>query len=88
MTWKTTEYCLVEIEKWDKKELENYTVKPLDKNHGGAEEKESWNAPAQAPEGARRQANLFKDASKRDMVWTEKAWRYSGHDWKGGKLDE
>ena len=57
-------------------------------NKSGNEEKESWNAPAQAPEGARRQANLFKDASKRDMVWTEKAWRYSGHDWKGGKLDE
>ena len=61
----------------------------MDKNHGGAEESESWNQPANAPQGANRVANqLYKDPECNEMVWTEKAWKYSGHDWKGGKLDE
>ena len=76
------------MKNWDKKELEGYQEKPLDKNHGGAEEKENWNAPVQAPEGAGRKTELFKDVNNKDMVWTEKAWKFSGHDWKGGKLDE
>ena len=88
-TGMATEHCLVEIEKWDRKELEGYEFKPLDKNHGGAEEKESWNAPANVPVGATRKAGQFyKDPNCDEMVWTEKAWKFSGHDWKGGKLDE
>ncbi len=83
-----TEHCLVEIEKWDRKELEDWKEKPLDKNHGGAEEKASWNEPANAPEGANRSANFYKDPNCNEMVWTEKAWKFSGHDWMGGKLDE
>ena len=80
-----TEHCLVEIEKWDKKELEGYVEKPLDKNYGGAAEKESWNAPANAPEGADREARFYKDPACNDMLWTERAWKYSGREWEGGK---
>ena len=32
-----------------------------------------------APEGAKRATELFKDKNNHDMVWTEKAWKYSGH---------
>ena len=84
-TGMATEHCLVEIEKWDKKELKGWKEKPLDMNHGGAEKFESWNKSAKPMPGARRAAGqLYKDPENTDMVWTEKAWKYSGAQWKGG----
>jgi trimethylamine-N-oxide reductase (cytochrome c) len=80
-----TEHCLVEIEKWDKAELKDYKVKPLDKSHGGAEESSSWTAPANVPEGATRQEEIHIDKNDTEMVWTEKAWKFSGAQWKGGQ---
>lgn len=83
-TGMATEHCLVEIEKWDKAELEGSDDKPLDKHHGGAEERESWNGPACVPTGANRHADFYIDPSVTDMVWTEKAWKFSGKEYKEG----
>ena len=76
----------MEIEKWDKAELNDWKGLPLDKNHGGAEEKDSWKAPANVPVGATRKAGQFyKDPNCDEMVWTEKAWKFSGAQWQGGQ---
>ena len=85
-TGMATEHCLVEIEKWDKKELKGWKKKPLDLNNGGAETLPNWNDPAKPHPGADRKARFFIDPKRnKEMVWNERAWKYSGEEaWKKG----
>lgn len=85
-TGMATEHCLVEIEKWDKKELKGWKKKPLDMNQGGAENKASWKKAAKPMPGADRKDRFFIDPKRnKEMVWNERAWKYSGEEaWKKG----